>query len=608
MAALTLTLETYRDKVLGGWQGKSVGITLGAPQRGRLTPGRENFYSPVPGQPAASVAMDFPLVWLATLQQAEPEIAPEDLAIAWLEHLDYPQDEFGYAALNLLRGLPPPASGAYANWFRHATGGVMRADLWAMLAPGAPQVAAAYAYHDAKLDHCEDGLWAAMFLAALGSAAFFLSDPLMLLTIGLAMIPRTCRTARAVKTALAAGQRGAAWLEARESIQHEVGGKNFSDAPQNMGFFTLGLLYGLNDFGRALCAAVNCGYDSEVVGGMLGAVLGIQRGSSGLPQDWTRPIGDLIVPGLELRDFEAPASLTEVAERTVALGQRIVEARCSDVALVEQAEASTPAVLEPAPPEPPSDADPGAPAMAEPAPPPTPAPAEPDTAPAALETNAAAPAPPQDAPAAPPVLPDAALSTPEETPAPPAAIAPAAPAAAPEPAGLVGLPTPPETADAPAAEADTPGGAPRLGAFAPQPVHPVESPSFAPATAPPYAGPGAAPPAPPVAPDLTGAIAWADSAQVKPLLVIPPNSMTSLAGPFEVLLDTGDSPAIGYGVAHTLSVSVLNRGADAFSGRIALLAPPGWQITAPPNLGQRQYVAAHTGTFRADFVLRVVEG
>src|SRR5579859_1203390 len=305
MEALTLTLDTYRDKVFGGWQGKSVGITFGATQRGQLVPGRGNYYNPVPGQPAASVALDFPLVWLQTLEATGPDVAPEDLAVAWLEHLDYSQDEFAYAALNLRRGLPPPASGAHSNWFKHATGGVMRADLWALIAPGAPQVAAAYAYHDAKIDHCEDGLWAAMFLAALGSAAFFLSDPVVLLTIGLAMIPRTCRTARAVKTAIAAWQRAAGWLEAREAVQHEVGSKDFTDVPQNIGFITLGLLYGFNDFGRALCAAVNCGYDSEVVGGMLGAVLGIQRGSSGLPQDWMRPIGDLIIPGLELRDFEA---------------------------------------------------------------------------------------------------------------------------------------------------------------------------------------------------------------------------------------------------------------------------------------------------------------
>ena len=204
-----------------------------------------------------------------------------------------------------------------------------------MIAPGAPQVAAIYAYHDAKLDHSEDGVWAAMFLAAVGSAAFFLSDPIILCTIGLAMIPRTCRTARAVKTAIAAWQRAASWLEARESVQHESGNKNFTDAPQNLGFFAIGLLYGQRDFGTSLCASVNCSYDAETTGGAMGAVMGIIKGSANLPHAWIAPIGDLVIPGLGMRDYDAPLSLVEVVERTVAVGRTVVGARCPDVAITE---------------------------------------------------------------------------------------------------------------------------------------------------------------------------------------------------------------------------------------------------------------------------------
>lgn len=642
MAALTLTVETYQEKIHGGWQGKSAGVTFGAGQRGQLTPGRNNYYSPVPGQPNASIALDFPLVWLATLEQTGPEVAPEDLAVAWLEHLDYVQDEFGYAALNLRRGLPPPASGAHSNWFRHGTGGVMRADLWAMLAPGAPQVAAAYAYHDAKLDHCEDGVWAAMFLAAMGSAAFFLKDTLTLLTIGLAMIPRTCRTARAVKTALAAGQRGASWLEARESVQHEVGHPNFTDVPQNIGFLVLGLLYGAGDFGASLCAAVNCGYDAEIVGGMAGAILGIQRGRSGLPEDWVKPIGDLVIPGIGMRDFEAPLTLTEVAARTLAVGQRIVAARCTDVAIGEAetvaatpdlsasvpATGEVPALEVPAPGIPAEGPDLSA---ATPAPPSPPAESEP-----ALPSTAS-PTPMEAVPAAPSLttsesaLPAAADRPPSVVPAPPVAAMPEEPAAplsggptgeAAPPEGtppLVGLPQgvarAPEVVSQAAQEesagtaAETDAAAPPSGAFAPQPVS-REAPAVAQESSAgtPEDSAVASAPAAPVAPDLAGAIAWADSTRVKPLLIIPPNALVSQAGPFEVIMDTGDSPTVAFNATKTLAFSVFNHGADAFSGRITLLAPPGWQVTGPPNLGQRQYIAANTGTFRADFTLRVVDG
>jgi ADP-ribosylglycohydrolase len=621
MAALTLALDTYRDKVLGGWQGKSAGITLGAPLRGQLTPGRNNYYSPVPGQPAASSALDFPLVWLHTLESTGPDILPEDLAVAWLEHLDYSQDEFGYAALNLRRGLPPPASGAHSNWFRHGTGSLMRADLWGMLAPGAPQTAATYAYHDAKIDHCEDGIWAAMCLAAMGSAAFFLSDPLTLLTVGLVMMPRTCRTARAMKTALAAGQRAAGWLEARESVQHEVGNPNFTDVAQNMGFFTIGLLYGQTDFGGSLCAAVNCGYDAEVVGGALGSILGIMRGSSRLPEAWTQPIGDLVIPGLGIRDMEAPTTLTELTELTVAQGRRIVSARCPHVEMVDPS-APTPAAEPFAPTSAPSFASfletssqPEA----------TPAPLAPDfVLPAAITTSDAPP--PLEAPPAleaPPSFEELAAMNAADAPSgvtaqgenrpvviaepPPLDFAPAAGTDAP-------LPFQPSVQDAPVTMPEYPNTqtpespSPVPGIFTPQPVSatPPQPLALVRPDGTPLVPPGLSDA--PVAPDPVDAIAWADNTLIKPLLVTPPAALVGQAGPFEVVMDTHDSPTLAYNQAKSLSFTVYNRGTDAFNGRILLLAPPGWQIGGPPNLGQRQFLAANTGILRADFILRAPEG
>lgn len=592
--ALTLTVEAYRDRLYGGWRGKSAGITLGAGARGQLTPGHDNFYTPVPGQPAASLALDFPLVWLAVLEECGADIVPEDLAVGWLEHLDYSQDEFGYAALNLRRGLPPPASGAHSNWFRHATGGVMRADIWAMIAPGAPQVAAAYAYHDAKLDHCDEGVWAAMLLAAMGSAAFFLTDPIILLTIGLAMIPRTCRTARAVKTAIAAMQRSAGWMEARSDVLREVGHANFTDAPQNIGFLTIGLLYG-NAFGASLCAGVNCGYDTEAVGAALGAILGIRDGSANLPEDWMRPLGDILIPGQGMRDLDMPLTLAEVADRAVAIGRQIVAARCPEVEIVDAlpeplevppsaATAEVPADVVESGFLPQAVAAPDLPRQIEsasPPVPPAPDPSDPfDIEPDTVESVSAVMAAPPvlDAGAEPPVLPETAPPPPPDTPAPDA-------------------PPPPEIP--PATEP-----APPMGVLRPQAVSADAS---APVASPVSPEADGAVRVAPVVPDLLSAIAWADNTQVKPLLVTPPNALVWQVGPFDVVMDTGDSPTIAYNQPKKLTFSVVNRG-PAFSGRITLMAPPGWQIGEPTGIGQRQYLAAETGTFRAEYTLRAPEG
>ena len=108
-------------------------------------------------------------------------------------------------------------------------------------------------------------------------------------------------------------------------------------------------------------------------------------------------------------------------------------------------------------------------------------------------------------------------------------------------------------------------------------------------------------------PDPTSAIAWADNGQVKALLITPPNALVGQAGAFCVIMDTQESPTLAYNQPKTLSFTITITGPTAFSGRITLLAPPGWQITAPPNLGQRQYIAANTGIQRIDFTVRAME-
>lgn len=518
MAALKLTVETYLDKVHGAWLGKSIGITLGASTRGQLISSFRDYYVPVPGQPVASIALDIPLVWLQTLESLGVRPSPEEMAIAWLDHLDYSQEELGYATLNLQRGLPPPASGAYSNWFRDSAMGMARADFWALLAPGSPQLAANYAYQDATIDHAEEGEWAAMFLAGVMSAAFFISDTFTLLTIGLAMIPRTSRTARAVKAALTAGQRGAAWFEARESVLIECGSKNFSDVAPNIGFFTIGMLYGLNDFGDSVCAAVNCGYDSEAVGSAIGALMGIRYGKSQIPEHWAKPIGDLLIPGVGLRCEGLPLTLQAVAERTVALGRRVITERGIDLEITE------PQTAESVPPAP------------------------------SLWQELA----PSD-------------TSPEE-----------APSIAIEPALPISAPTAEEGDEATIESVQEE----MASTSVPEPVpEPIEEPT----------------------PDIVSVIAWADNTLVKPLLVTNPNAQVHLVNGYQVTLNC-DSPTIAYNQIKVVGISIRNSNQEPFMGKIALLAPNKWQAKAPNGMGQRQVIAAETGSFYGEFSLLVQEG
>src|SRR5205809_478482 len=183
MAAYTLERASYRDKVLGAFLGKAVGATLGAPFEGGLEIRNVQFYTPVPGQSVANDGLDMQLVSLQSLKAKGIGVSSEELAEDWNSHVTYLADAYGWARYNIGRGLDPPITGGFNNWFRGDVRAASRCEIWAAIAPGAPQVAAEYAYRDAVIDHSGEGVWAVMFWAALESAAFVINDTATLIEI-----------------------------------------------------------------------------------------------------------------------------------------------------------------------------------------------------------------------------------------------------------------------------------------------------------------------------------------------------------------------------------------------------------------------------------------
>jgi hypothetical protein len=105
-------------------------------------------------------------------------------------------------------------------------------------------------------------------------------------------------------------------------------------APINLGFQTIGWLYG-EDFGDAICKAVNCGYDTDCTGATLGSILGIISGSEGLPSRWTDPLGEGIATNESWGGIThasdgpnpVPTTLDELTDRVCALGERLLVLR-----------------------------------------------------------------------------------------------------------------------------------------------------------------------------------------------------------------------------------------------------------------------------------------
>ncbi|RAV15348.1 ADP-ribosylglycohydrolase family protein [Paenibacillus contaminans] len=334
MGMSILNEQDYYRIVYGGWLGKNIGGTLGAPVEGKKELLDLTFYPELPDGPLENDDLDLQLVWLHALEQYGPGLTARELGKEWMEHVFFPFDEYGYALSNLRRGLIPPVAGSFNNPFADCMGSPIRSEIWAMTAPGAPERAAYYAYQDAIVDHAGgEGVYGEMFFAAIESAVFFETDRDRLIEIGMCYIPADCRTAKALRDLIRWHQEGQSWTEARELILEHHGSDNFTDAPQNIAFTILGWLYGEN-FEDAILKAVNCGYDTDCTAATLAAILGMILGPEGLPDKWVKPVGDRVVVSPPIKGFPAPKNLDELTRRTIRMGKQILAAWDTDIVVL----------------------------------------------------------------------------------------------------------------------------------------------------------------------------------------------------------------------------------------------------------------------------------
>jgi ADP-ribosylglycohydrolase len=324
MSIRILNENEYYRTVYGGWLGKNIGGTLGAPVEGKKELLHLDYYPVLPDGPLENDDLDLQLVWLHALEQYGPKLTSKELGQEWVEHIFFPFDEYGYALANLRRGLEPPIAGGFNNPFIDCMGAPIRSEIWAMVSPGAPHIAAHFAYQDAIVDHAGgEGVYGEMFFAAIESAIFMEKDRDKLIAIGMSYIPPSCRTAKALVDLLRWHDEGKNWLEARELILEHHGHDNFTDAPQNIAFTILGWLYG-NNFEDAILKAVNCGYDTDCTAATLGAILGMIVGPEGLPEKWVKPVGDRVVISPPIKGFPAPSNLDELTKRTIRIGKQVL--------------------------------------------------------------------------------------------------------------------------------------------------------------------------------------------------------------------------------------------------------------------------------------------
>lgn len=331
-----LNREEYRDKVYACWIGKNIGGTMGGPYEAKTELLDIKGFETDSGAPLPNDDLDLQLIWLKAMEEYGPyQLSSQVLAEYWISFIPPHWNEYGIAKGNLRAGLLPGVSGEFKNdkW-KHSNGAWIRSEVWACMAPGCPDVAMRYAFMDAAVDHgMGEGTYAELFTAAIESAAFFEKDIRRLIEIGLSKIPHDSRLAQSINLAVDSYDKGIDYRELRELLVEQSKDLGWFQAPANLGFVVLGLLYGDGDFKKSMIYSINCGDDTDCTGATVGALLGIINGTAGIPKDWSGHIGDEIrtiaVDGSQ--GLMLPKTCTELTDRVIGMMPSVMKANRVDL-------------------------------------------------------------------------------------------------------------------------------------------------------------------------------------------------------------------------------------------------------------------------------------
>ena len=194
---------------------------------------------------------------------------------------------------NIVAGYYPPKSAIYQNPYREWIGAQIRADYFGYINPGKPLAAAEMAWRDASVSHIKNGIYGELFAAAMISAAAVCDDIPEIIHIGLSLVPSKSRLYEGVSAIIENWKHGMSREDCFGAIHSQWDEHNAHDwchTISNAQIVTAALLYGENDFGRTICMAVDCGFDTDCNAATVGSILGMKNGLSSIEERWISPL------------------------------------------------------------------------------------------------------------------------------------------------------------------------------------------------------------------------------------------------------------------------------------------------------------------------------
>ena len=300
----TIKADVLKDKIAGGWAGKMIGVTYGAPTEFRA---QAKIYSDSikwkPSDVKGSIWQDDIYVQLTFMMTMDkygidaPAKKFQEMFAKAGYHLWHANVQ---ARKNYYDSIFAPESGRPDyNFHADDIDFQIESDYIGFMSPGMPQTAVKIAEKIGHIMNYGDGLYGGIFVAALYSQAFFSSDIPGIIDYALKSIPAESDYYKIVKDVILLHQHypnnwQAAWKELEDkwdNVDICGAGSTFNiDAKLNGAYIVMGLLYGEGDPLKTMEISTRCGQDSDCNPSNAMAVLGVIKGFKNLPAEFTKGV------------------------------------------------------------------------------------------------------------------------------------------------------------------------------------------------------------------------------------------------------------------------------------------------------------------------------
>ena len=361
---ITQSETIRRDHIYGAWLGRCAGCLLGKPLEGAFSPRLRQLldhfgYEEIPDyiwrfpglteedcanfgwqSPWSYVNTDcFPgdddtsytVLGMALVKQKGIHFTPSDMTDFWLENIPLLRtctaERVAYR--NFSANIEPPDSAVVRNPYREWIGARIRADFFGYVALGQPELAAELAWRDASISHVKNGIYSAMWVAAMLAAAINQTDVRRIIEIGLTEIPEKSRLFEALTDILSRHAAKAPFPETLQYIHRrwdETRAHHWCHTISNAQIVAMGLLYSEGDYEKAITRTVLACFDTDCNGATVGSIMGMMLGAKALPEKWTGVMNDTIhtdLPGYQI------TAISKLAEEMFQIHQSMRQVQTS---------------------------------------------------------------------------------------------------------------------------------------------------------------------------------------------------------------------------------------------------------------------------------------